>query len=124
MKITISWNELPKYAAYPLAEIIKKNPDLEIVSIRSKLPIDNLEKILNKKIHWVENKNLKWKDLGLEIPEIYFQAGWYKKSFSSHNHLSQEFRPSLPLFDSIKNAFLPHKFRRGGAHTISAKYRI
>ena len=49
MKIAISWNELPKYAAYPLAEIIKKNPEVEIVSIRSKLPIYNLEKILKKK---------------------------------------------------------------------------
>lgn len=83
MKIAISWNELPKYAAYPLAEIIKKNPALEIISIKSKLPIDNLEKILNKKIHWVENEYLKWDDLNLEVPQIYFQAGWYKKSFSS-----------------------------------------
>ena len=45
MKIAISWNELPKYAAYPIAEIIKKNPEVEIISIKSKLPIYNLEKI-------------------------------------------------------------------------------
>lgn len=83
MKITISWNELPKYAAYPLREIIKKNPDIEIVSIKSKLPIRNLEKIINKKIHWVKDCRLKWSDLGLTIPDIYFQAGWYKKSFLS-----------------------------------------
>jgi len=83
MKVVISWNELPKYAAYPLREIIKTNPDIEIVSIKSKLPIKNLEKILNKKIHWVKDYRLKWKDLGLKIPDIYFQAGWYKKSFSS-----------------------------------------
>ena len=83
MRVAISWNELPKYAAYPLAEIIKKNPQLEIISIKSKLPINNLEKIINKKIHWVEKRNLKWEDLGLQIPQIFFQAGWYKKSFSS-----------------------------------------
>jgi glycosyltransferase involved in cell wall biosynthesis len=83
MKIVISWNELPKYAAYPLAKIIKDNSQIEVISIRSKLPIYNLEKIINKKIHWVENKNYKWKDLNLDIPEIFFQAGWYKKSFSS-----------------------------------------
>ena len=45
MKIAISWNELPKYAAYPIAEIIKKNPEVEIISIRSALPNYNLEKI-------------------------------------------------------------------------------
>ena len=83
MKVAISWNELPKYAAYLLRESIRKNKDLEIISIRSKLPIYNLEKILNKKIHWIKNKNFKWRDLNLEIPDIYFQAGWYKKSFSS-----------------------------------------
>ena len=83
MKVAISWNELPKYAAYPIAEIIKKNPGVEIISIKSKLPIYNLEKILNKKIHWIKNRNLEWRDLNLEIPDIYFQAGWYKKSFSS-----------------------------------------
>jgi glycosyltransferase involved in cell wall biosynthesis len=83
MKIVISWNELPKYAAYPIAEIIKKNSKLEIISIRSKLPITKLEKILNKKIIWINDKRLSWSDLGLKIPDIYFQAGWYKKSFSS-----------------------------------------
>ena len=83
MKIVISWNELPKYVAYPLREIIKINPNIEIVSMRSKLPITNLEKIINKKIYWIKNRKLKWSDMGLKIPDIYFQAGWYKKSFSS-----------------------------------------
>ena len=83
MRIVISWNELPKYAAYPLRVIIKKSKDLEVISIKSKLPIKNLEKIINKKILWIKNKNLKWKNLELKTPDIYFQAGWYKKSFSS-----------------------------------------
>ena len=82
-KIVISWNELPKYAAYPLREIINDNPEIEIISIKSSLPIKGLDKIIGKKIHWVKNKSLKWKDLGLKIPDIYFQAGWYKKAFSS-----------------------------------------
>lgn len=83
IKIVISWNELPKYAAYPIRDIIKKNQKLEIISIRSKLPIKNLENILNKKILWVKDHKIKWSDLGLEIPDIFFQAGWYKKVFSS-----------------------------------------
>ena len=83
MKVVISWNELPKYVAYPLKEIIKKNPKIKIVSIKSKLPIRNLEKIINKKIYWIKDRKLKWSDMGLKIPDIYFQAGWYKKSFSS-----------------------------------------
>ena len=58
MRVVISWNELPKYAAYPISEVIKKNPKIEIVSIKSKLPIKNLEKILNKKIYWIKNYSL------------------------------------------------------------------
>ena len=83
-KIIISWNELPKYAAYPLREIIKNNPDIEVVSTKSHLPIKNLDKIINKKIYWIKKDlHLSWKDLGLKIPDIYFQAGWYIKSLSS-----------------------------------------
>ena len=107
MRIVISWNELPKYAAYPLREIIKKDPKIEIVSIKSKLPIKNLEKILNKKIYWIKDHKLKWSDLGLKIPDIYFQAGWYKKSFSS---LGQEVKNNggkvvLLSDNSYKNNF-------------------
>jgi glycosyltransferase involved in cell wall biosynthesis len=83
MRVGFSWNELPKYAAYPLREIIKKNSKIEVISIKSHLPIKGLDKIIGKKIYWVNNQHLSWKDLGLKIPDIYFQAGWYKKSLSS-----------------------------------------
>ena len=83
MRIVFSWNHLPKYAAYPLREIVKDNPEIEIVSIKSHLPIKGLDKIIGKKIHWVKDQRLSWKDLGLKIPDIYFQAGWYKKSLSN-----------------------------------------
>ena len=83
MKIVFSWNHLPKYAAYPLREIVKDNPEIEIISIKSNLPIKGLDKTIGKKIHWIKDQHLSWKDLGLEIPDIYFQAGWYKKSLSS-----------------------------------------
>ena len=47
------------------------------------MPIKGLDKTIGKKIHWIKDQHLSWKDLGLEIPDIYFQAGWYKKSLSS-----------------------------------------
>jgi len=77
----ISWNELPKYAAYPIKEIIKKNSEIEIISTKSKLPIKGLDKIINKKILWIKETDFNWKDLKLKVPDIFFQAGWNKKSF-------------------------------------------
>jgi glycosyltransferase involved in cell wall biosynthesis len=83
MKIVFSWNELPKYAAYLLKELVKDNPNLEIISIKSHLPIKGLDKIIKKKIHWLDDKNLKWSDLNLDVPDIFFQAGWSIKAFIS-----------------------------------------
>lgn len=107
-KIVISWNELPKYAAYAIKEIIKKNPEIEIISIKSKLPIKNIDKIINKKIYWIKKDiNLSWKDLGLKIPDIYFQAGWYIKSFSNlGKEVKQNGGKVVLLSDnSFKNTF-------------------
>lgn len=47
------------------------------------MTIKSLDKIFGKKIYWVNNQHLSWKDLGLKIPDIYFKDGWYKKSLSS-----------------------------------------
>lgn len=82
--IYFSWNELPKYAAYLLGRLISKGYNIEIVSTKSSLPIEGLEEIIGKNIHWVDpNLPLNWKSLGLRVPHIFFQAGWYKKPFIS-----------------------------------------
>ena len=64
MRIVFSWNHLPKYAAYPLREIVKDNPEIEIVSIKSHLPIKGLDKIIGKKCK--DNKDSKERKIELE----------------------------------------------------------
>ena len=85
MRISISWNELPSYGAKLISEGIKDfNADITIVATRPTVPIKGMDEILDNKICWIEKKGIKkWKDIGLETPQIFFQAGWYIESFIS-----------------------------------------
>ncbi len=77
MRIAISWNELPCYAAHLIAAGIRGVDDcVEIISTRPTFPIAGVEEILGQKVHWVDKDGIStWGQLGLDIPEIYFQAG-------------------------------------------------
>ncbi|MBU3578637.1 glycosyltransferase [Polynucleobacter sp. 73C-SIWE] len=77
MRIAISWNELPCYAAHLIAAGIKgvDNP-VQVISTRPTIPITGMEEILGQKVHWIDKDNIyTWEQLGLDVPEIYFQAG-------------------------------------------------
>ena len=78
-KISVSWNELPAYAAKILREgkeMLGKS--FNIISTKPKVPIKGMEDILKQNIYWIEDNNIdKWSDLGLPVPNIFFQAGIY-----------------------------------------------
>ncbi len=120
MKIVFSWNELPVYAAYLLNEVIKINKNTEIISMRSHLPIKDVDKILMNKIYWVKNKNLCWSELGIEIPDIFFQAGWYKKSFSSLGNQVKENGGKVVLLSD--NQYLDNFRQKLGSLIYKIKY--
>jgi glycosyltransferase involved in cell wall biosynthesis len=120
MKIVFSWNELPVYAAYLLNEAIKINKNTEIISIRSHLPIKDVDKILMKKVYWVKNKNLSWRELGIEIPDIFFQAGWYKKAFSSLGNQVKENGGKVVLLSD--NQYLDNFRQKIGSLIYKIKY--
>ena len=84
-RITISWSRLPPYAARLISAGLKKlDEPIEIVASRPVALIDEVESIIDQPIHWVEsNQNLSWSDLGLDIPQIFFQSGWLSKAFRS-----------------------------------------
>ena len=77
MRIAISWNELPCYAAHLMAAGIKSVDDpIQVISTRPTIPITGMEDILGQKVHWIDKDSIStWGQLGLDIPEIYFQAG-------------------------------------------------
>jgi glycosyltransferase involved in cell wall biosynthesis len=77
MRIAISWNELPCYAAHLIAAGIKGvDEPIQIISTRPTIPVTGMEDILGQKVHWVDKDSIStWEQLGLDVPEIYFQAG-------------------------------------------------
>ena len=83
IKIAFSWNELPVYGARLLrAGIRELGLPVEIVATRPTIPILGMDEIVNQKIYWIDKTKVKsWDELGLEVPDIFFQAGWYIDSF-------------------------------------------
>jgi len=83
MNIIFSWNELPAYGARLIREgVDNSNHNIGVIATRPTIPIKGMDEILEKKINWIESDTIyKWSDLGLEIPDFFFQAGWYIKSF-------------------------------------------
>ena len=55
---------------------------IEIVASRPVALIDEVESIIDQPIHWVDsNQKISWSDLGLSVPQIFFQSGWLSKAF-------------------------------------------
>ena len=84
MRIAISWSGMPVYAAKLIKEGLKNNDNsITLLTTNIQVSIEITQEITNRKIHIISpEKNIKWSDLGLETPEIYFQAGWFIKSFN------------------------------------------
>ena len=77
IRISVSWNELPAYAAKVLSESKKLlGQPFNVISTVPKVPIKGMESILKQKVHWVDPEGIqKWDDLSLPIPNIFF-SGW------------------------------------------------
>ena len=86
--IIFTWEDLPAYGYHLLKFLdlkLKKNKyiNFRVISnpgIHQKNYLEN--SFFYKKIIWInKTAKYKWKDLGLKIPNIYFQSGWKVKSF-------------------------------------------
>jgi len=77
--IAFSWNELPAYGARLLHAGIKRfGEPVTVIATVPQIPIKGMGEILGQKIHWIDRSNINsWKDLGLPVPDIFFQAGVY-----------------------------------------------
>lgn len=82
-RIAISWNELPAYGAKLIRPILEAYPnDVSVIATRPTVPIKGMDEILNQRITWIEREGVdSWTDLGIEAPQLFFQAGWYIDSF-------------------------------------------
>ncbi len=85
MKIVFSWNELPVYGARLIkAGIDNSNYHISVIATPPTIPIKGMEDILEQKLLWIDKKGVsRWHELNMEVPDFFFQAGWYVESFVS-----------------------------------------
>jgi hypothetical protein len=78
MNIALSWNEFPAYGAKLVREGIKQlGFPVVIVATRPTVPITGMDAIVGQKIYWIKKDGqISWRDLGIEVPNVFFQAGW------------------------------------------------
>jgi glycosyltransferase involved in cell wall biosynthesis len=84
MRIAISWSGMPIYAAKLIKEGIANNDnEITLLSTNLQVPIEVTQEITKHKIYVIDSQSdIKWCDLGMEVPEIFFQAGWFVSSFN------------------------------------------
>ena len=85
MSIAFSWQGLPQYAARQLRPAIAQlGQACPVIGTRPEVPIQGMEAALGQPIHWVEAaQSVRWADLGLAVPRVFFQAGWACQSFNA-----------------------------------------
>ena len=85
MSIAFSWQGLPQYAARQLRPAIAQlGQACPVIGTRPEVPIQGMEAALGQPIHWVKAAQpVRWADLGLAVPRVFFQAGWACQSFNA-----------------------------------------
>jgi glycosyltransferase involved in cell wall biosynthesis len=85
MSIAFSWQGLPQFAARQLRPAIAQlGQACPVIGTRPEVPIHGMEAALGQPIHWVEAAQpVRWADLGLAVPKVFFQAGWACQSFNA-----------------------------------------
>jgi glycosyltransferase involved in cell wall biosynthesis len=85
MSIVFSWQGLPQYAARQLRPAIAQlGQSCAVIGTHPAVPIQGMEAALGQPIHWVEaSRVVRWTDLGLATPTVFFQAGWSCPAFNA-----------------------------------------
>jgi glycosyltransferase involved in cell wall biosynthesis len=85
MSIAFSWQGLPQYAARQLRSALARlGQPCAVIGTRPSVPIQGMEAALGQPIHWVEGAQVvRWADLGLAVPKVFFQAGWSCPAFNA-----------------------------------------
>lgn len=83
--IAFSWNGLPQYAARLIRAAIKQlGQECIVVGSRPTIPVAGMERALGQSVIWVDaDKPMRWRDLGLDPPSIFFQSGWSYPAFAA-----------------------------------------
>ncbi|MEL6930589.1 MAG: glycosyltransferase [Cyanobacteria bacterium J06600_6] len=84
IKIAISWSRLPPYAAKLIAKAINiSNQPVTIISSKPAALQAEVEQCVSQPIVWVDiNQDISWSDLKMDVPQIFFQSGWFSTTFT------------------------------------------
>jgi glycosyltransferase involved in cell wall biosynthesis len=76
---------MPQYAARLLrAAIVGLGQPCVVIGSKPTVPIEGIEEALEQTVIWVNaDKPVSWRELGLDVPDIYFQSGWAYPAFSA-----------------------------------------
>ena len=80
-RIALGWHGLPAYAVRSIRAVAEEFP---VVASRAAVPFTGLDEMLPNRIHWVENdRYVTWRELGLDVPEVFFQPAWSTPCFNA-----------------------------------------
>ncbi|MFA6715037.1 MAG: glycosyltransferase [Victivallaceae bacterium] len=82
--IVISWSGIPAYATRLIRSGIRKlGRPVVVIGTNPQLPTELADELIGQKIRWIDPSNVNsWEDIGLPVPDIFFQAGWFLPSFN------------------------------------------
>lgn len=83
--IAVSWHGLPQYAARLIrAALDRTAATVPVVGSHPAVPVQGIEEALGRTVHWIDaDRPLRWDDLALKVPRLYFQSGWAYPAFSA-----------------------------------------
>jgi glycosyltransferase involved in cell wall biosynthesis len=84
-QVAIAWSGLPIYAAKSIKKGIEKlDEQVFVIGSLPSVPAQGMEEEIGQTIYWIEaHKSCSWSELGLPIPDIFFQTGWNNQGFNS-----------------------------------------
>jgi len=87
--VVISWSSLPTYAAYQIRSAIdylsSYNIIIRVIATSPRNFRSDIESILDiVSVIWINQKSFySWSSLGLSVPGVFFQSGWFCTAFNS-----------------------------------------
>lgn len=80
------WIGFPDYAARCVRRVIDRGKySVSVIATRPNVPIEGAEVSLGQPVTWVDSaaRSVSWEGLGLPLPDIVFQGGYYIPAFNA-----------------------------------------
>jgi glycosyltransferase involved in cell wall biosynthesis len=123
MRVAIAWHGLPYYAARLIRPVVNKlGKRIAIIATRGPQSPEEIEAALGSSICIApEDPHLRWSQLGLQVPDLFFHSGWAYPNFRS---LAREVkRRSGTVVSMVDNASKHNLRQEIGKYIFRWRYR-